>query len=127
MTPPVRVRILVVDDAPELRLLVRAMLPADAGVEVVEAATGEEGVAVMAADPAALVIMDEQLPGIDGATATREIIRLVPGVEVVGFTASPEAEQAMLDAGASMHFSKLEFAAMIEYVVQRVPRLRSAT
>ena len=126
MTPPGRVRILVVDDAPELRMLVRAMLADDTGIEIIEAATGEEGVAAMEADPAALVIMDEQLPGMDGATAAREIIRVAPGVEVVGFTASPEAEQVMLEAGATTHFAKLEFAAMIEYVVQRVSRLRAA-
>jgi CheY-like chemotaxis protein len=121
------VRILVVDDAPELRTLVRAMVPGDAGLEVVEAATAEEGVAIMAADPAELVIMDEQLPGMSGVAATREIMALAPGVEVVGFTASPEAEQGMLAAGATIHFSKLEFAAMIEYVVQRAKRLGSAS
>lgn len=126
MTPRRRVRILVVDDAPELRTLVRAMIPEDAGIEVVEAETGEEGVAIMARDPADLVIMDEQLPGISGATATREIMRLVPGVEVVGFTASPDAEQVLLDAGASAHFSKLEFAAMVQYVLQHVRPLPPA-
>jgi CheY-like chemotaxis protein len=127
MMPPGRVRILVVDDAPELRTLVRAMIPEDAGIEVVEAETGEEGVAIMAQDPADLVIMDEQLPGISGATATREIIKLVPDAEIVGFTASPDAERPLLDAGASTHFSKLEFAAMIEYVLQHVRRLPPAS
>jgi CheY-like chemotaxis protein len=127
MTPPRRVSILVVDDAAELRTLVRAMLAPEAWIEVVEAATGEDGVAIMANDPADLVIMDEQLPGISGAAATREIMLLVPHAEVVGFTASPEAEQVLLAAGATTHFSKLEFAAMIEYVIQRARRLPSAS
>ena len=117
------VRLLVVDDAPELRRLVRAMIPADVGIEVVEAATGEEGVEIMRGDPADLVIMDEQLPGISGADATREIKRIAPGVQVVGFTASPDAEQPLLAAGAATHYSKLEFAAMIDYVLQRARRL----
>lgn len=117
------VRLLVIDDAPELRTLVRAMVPEDSGIEVVEAETGEAGVEIMRDDPADLVIMDEQLPGIDGSEATRQIKALAPGVEVVGFTASPEAEQPLLAAGASTHFSKLEFAAMIDYVLQRARRM----
>ena len=127
MTPSRRVRLLVVDDAPELRTLVRAMLADETWIDVVEAGTGEEGVAAMAGDPADVVVMDEQLPGISGAAATREIIQLAPHAEVVGFTASPEAEQVLLAAGASTHFSKLEFAAMIDYVIQRARHLRAAS
>ena len=117
------VRLLVVDDAPELRRLVRAMIPDELGIQIVEAATGEEGVEIMRSDPADLVIMDEQLPGISGAEATREIKRVAPEVEVVGFTASPDAEQPLLASGAATHYSKLEFAAMIDYVLQRARRL----
>lgn len=63
MTGP---RVLVVEDHPLNRKLVRDVLEA-AGYEVVEAATGEDGLAVAASTPPDLVLMDLQLPGMDGA------------------------------------------------------------
>lgn len=63
MTGP---RVLVVEDHPLNRKLVRDVLQA-AGYEVVEAATGEDGLVVAASTPPDLVLMDLQLPGMDGA------------------------------------------------------------
>lgn len=63
MTGP---RVLVVEDHPLNRKLVRDVLEA-AGYEVVEAATGEDGLVVAASTPPDLVLMDLQLPGMDGA------------------------------------------------------------
>ena len=65
-------RILVVEDN-ELNLkLVRDVLR-HAGYEVVEARTGEQGVALAAECRPDLVLMDLQLPGIDGIEALRQL------------------------------------------------------
>jgi len=65
-------RILVVEDQEDLREIARFALEA-AGYEVVEAATGAEGVAKAAAEHPDLVLMDIQLPVLDGYESTRRI------------------------------------------------------
>jgi CheY-like chemotaxis protein len=85
MTPA---RILVIEDNPLNLKLVRDVLQV-AGYDVLEARSGEEGLAVAAAQPPDLVLMDLQLPGIDG-TETMHRMRtdgLGPGVPVVAVTA----------------------------------------
>jgi two-component system, cell cycle response regulator DivK len=86
-------RILVVEDNPLNLKLVRDVLQF-AGYEVIEAHSGEEGVRAAQADPPDLVLMDLQLPGIDG---TETLLRLRQGpladdVPVVAVTASAMAE-----------------------------------
>ena len=90
MTPR---RILVVEDNPLNLKLVRDVLQF-AGYEVIEAHSGEEGVRAAQADPPDLVLMDLQLPGIDG-TETLHRLRQGPlarDVPVVAVTASAMAE-----------------------------------
>lgn len=68
-----RLEVLVVDDSPAGRELVCEMLEG-LGVGVRSAATGEEAVAKVMGDPPDLIIMDLQMPGLDGA-ATAQLIR----------------------------------------------------
>jgi two-component system cell cycle response regulator DivK len=86
-------RILVVEDNPLNLKLVRDVLGA-AGYDVVSAATGEEGLEVAAEKPPALVLMDLQLPGIDGIETMRRLRRdhLAPEVPVIAVTASAMTE-----------------------------------
>jgi two-component system cell cycle response regulator DivK len=71
-------RILVVEDNTKNLKLVRDVLQF-AGFEIIEATTGEDGVELMATEHPDLVLMDLQLPGIDGTEALRQI-REMPGV-----------------------------------------------
>lgn len=97
-----RRRILVVEDNPLNLKLVRDVLEY-AGYEVVEAGTGEEGIEVAARLRPDLVLMDLQLPGIDGTEALRRLRKgvLDPGVPVVAVTAlaMPSDRAAAEDAG----------------------------
>ena len=81
-------RILVVEDNPKNLKLVRDVLT-HWGYEVVEATTGEDGVRLAGEVEPDLVLMDLQLPGIDGTEALRRIRagRGNPGVPVVAVTA----------------------------------------
>jgi two-component system cell cycle response regulator DivK len=94
--------ILVVEDNEKNLKLVRDVLQY-AGYEVVAVRTGEEGVAMAIEHPPSLVLMDLQLPDIDGTEALHRLrasvnTRAVPVVAVTAF-AMREDRQRALDAG----------------------------
>jgi two-component system, cell cycle response regulator DivK len=67
-----RKRILVVEDQPDSRRIIRDML-ASTNFEIIEAENGEEALAAIAKQRPDLILMDIQLPIMDGYTATRRI------------------------------------------------------
>ena len=90
--------ILVVEDNPKNLKLIRAILEFS-GFEVVEAMSGEEGVRLATESSPDLILMDLQLPGIDGAEALRQIRSAeegpaVPVVAVTAFAMSDDRERA---------------------------------
>ena len=96
MTPG---RVLVVEDNDRNRKLVRTVLE-HAGYDVVEAETGEEGVTAAAETGPDLVLMDVQLPGIDGHEALRllrdaSVTRHVPVVAVTAFAMKGDETRAL--------------------------------
>lgn len=77
------VPVLVVDDQAPFRLAARSVIRRAEGFELVgEAATGEEAVEVVGDLGAALVLMDINMPGINGIEATRRIVADHPDVVV---------------------------------------------
>jgi two-component system cell cycle response regulator DivK len=93
-------RILVVEDNPLNLKLVRDVLQF-AGYDVVEANSGEEGLRVAEEDPPDLVLMDLQLPGIDGTETLRRLRqgslgRDVPVVAVTAFAMAEDRARASL-------------------------------
>lgn len=86
-------RILVVEDNPLNLKLVREVLRF-AGYDVVEAQSGEEGLRAAKETPPDLVLMDLQLPGIDGTETLHRLRKdtLGPEVPIVAVTAFAMAE-----------------------------------
>jgi CheY-like chemotaxis protein len=78
--------VLVIDDEPMLRELLRRML-GGAGHDVREAASGDEGIRAAAAAPPDLVFCDMFMPGRDGFETMRELARVAPGTPVVAMSA----------------------------------------
>lgn len=97
------IRVLVVDDHAVVRRgLVQLLGQAD-GIEVVgQAADGAEAVAAQAADPADVVLMDLQMAGMDGVSATRALVAADPQVQVLVLTSFSDTGRILgaLDAGA---------------------------
>lgn len=81
------IRVVVADDHPVVRDGLCAMLDTQPDIEVVgEASTGNEAVALARSLRPDLVLMDLQMPELDGATATRRIRAEHEGVEVLVLT-----------------------------------------
>src|SRR5215218_4431283 len=91
-------RILVVEDNPKNLKLVRDVLRYS-GYEVIEATSGEDGVRLAAEVGPDLILMDLQLPGIDGTEALRRIRADdrnadVPIVAVTAFAMNDDRDRA---------------------------------
>jgi len=102
-------RILVVDDNEDNRRILRDLLTA-ARMDVVEAKSGEDAVARAEAESFDLVLMDIQLPGIDGYEATRRIKAMpasaaVPIIAVTSYALSGDEAKARA-AGCDGYVSK---------------------
>jgi len=94
-------RILVVEDNALNLKLVRDVLRV-AGYEVVEATTGEQGIEMAMESRPDLILMDLQLPGIDGSEALRSIrsdprTHAIPVVAVSAFAMKADRERAFRD------------------------------
>jgi excisionase family DNA binding protein len=107
--------VLVVDDNPKLRSFIRVNLEFD-GMVVREAATAEEGLAALDEDPPDLVMLDVNLPGIDGWEMLRRV-RERHGIDtlpVIMFSGESEDDQAE-EHGANTFVGKpLDPLALVE-------------
>jgi signal transduction histidine kinase len=68
-------KVLIVDDTPSNRRLY-GLIVADAGAEVVEAASGEEALKIAAAQDFAMILLDVSLPGMDGFDTAHRLRQL---------------------------------------------------
>ena len=118
-------RILVVDDEPQIRRIMRTTLTG-AGYEVDDAKTGEEALEKLRDYHPDLVLLDMNMPGMGGLAACREI-RASTGVGIIMLTVrNTEADKVRaLDAGAddfvNKPFSTPELLARIRAALRRVP------
>jgi two-component system, OmpR family, KDP operon response regulator KdpE len=123
-------RILVVDDEPQIRRIMRTTLTS-AGYEVDDAKTGEEGLTKLRDFRPDLVLLDINMPGMGGLAACKSF-RADPNVAIIMLTVlNTEATKVQaLDAGAddfvTKPFSTPELLARIRAALRRVPVAQSA-
>jgi len=101
--------ILIVEDHPGVRKSLREWLELSfPQYQLLEAATGEEGVTMAQAASPCLVIMDIGLPGMSGIEATEAIKKLVPSTQVVMLTVYDDDDYRThaAAAGASAYVAK---------------------
>src|SRR5579872_4015062 len=80
-------RILLADDHPLFRKGMRALLTATAGLEVIgEATNGSEVVELAGTLQPDVILMDLQMPGINGIEATRQILHTSPHIRILVIT-----------------------------------------
>ena len=107
------VRVLIVDDQEPFRLAARMVVEATEGFEVVgEAETGEDSVAMATELGPDLVLMDVNLPGINGLDATRQILAADGDRPIVLLLSTyEEAEYAprAAECGAAAYIPKSAF------------------
>jgi two-component system KDP operon response regulator KdpE len=118
-------RVLVVDDEPQIRRVLRAALAAR-GYEVSTARSGEEALESLRNNRVDLVLLDMNMPGIGGLEACREI-RANSEMAIIMLTVSNSERDkvAALDAGADDYvtkpFSTPELLARIRAALRRLP------
>ena len=118
-------RVFLVEDHPFFRVGVRVLLGTAPGYEVVgEASSAREAFKVIERVRPDLVLMDVSLPGMDGVVATREILRRVPEVKVLIFSAHEDVRDVVdaLAAGAIGYALKSESPDALLLALARVSR-----
>lgn len=103
------IRILIVDDHPVVRDGIRAMLSTQADFQVVgEASDGEEAVRRIAMTRPQVVLLDLEMPGMDGVETLRHLQEVHLDVKTIVFTAFDTDERILsaLQAGARGYLLK---------------------
>ena len=104
--PRTRGRVLVVDDEPDVRLLVETVLR-DAGQIAMSAENGEEALALAAREPPDLILLDKLMPVMDGTAFARAYRAAVTHpAPIVAFCASRDAEAWANAIGAVAYIGK---------------------
>lgn len=102
-------RVVLADDHPVVRDGLAALLGSVGGIEVVgQAANGREAIRAAVTLHPDVLVLDIQMPDLDGVSAAREIARVAPGVGVLMLTMFDDDENVRfaLDAGASGYVVK---------------------
>lgn len=103
------IRVLLVDDHPLVRRAFAAYLETSAGLQVVgQAANGAAALRLANELRPEVVLMDYNMPEMNGAAATRAILAVLPGTIVLGLSAndSDQVAKEMIEAGALAMLSK---------------------
>ncbi len=123
-----RKRILIIEDHEDNRQIMNDTLSA-VGFEMIEAVTGDAGVVMAESERPDLILMDIQLPGIDGYEATRLIkakpaLRHIPIIVVTSYALSGDevkAKEAGCDAYLAKPFRPRELLAKVREFLPEAP------
>src|SRR6476659_854211 len=107
--PPRRIRVVVADDTPDMRLLLRVAMDRRTDVDLVaEAANGQEAIDLATALRPDLLVLDLAMPVLDGLSALPRLAEVAPDTRVVILSAMPgeRFEANALAAGAAAFVQK---------------------
>jgi NarL family two-component system response regulator LiaR len=103
------IRIMIVDDHAVVRSGLSKFLLVNQDLELVaEASDGSEAIQIAGLHKPDIILMDLKMPGMDGITATREILQKYPQIKVIALTSFSEQNmiQGALQAGAMGYIQK---------------------
>jgi CheY-like chemotaxis protein len=121
-----KVRVFLVDDVPEVRMLVRIALEEDPGIEVVgEAANGREGVDGVGEAQPDVVLLDLSMPDMDGLEAIPLMRERAPNARLVVLSGHEGGRVSLeaLDQGATRYLNKAGDFEAIPSAVRDVARI----
>ena len=127
------IRVLIVDDLPETRENVRKLLQFESDIEVIgQAGTGEEAIEMAQEHTPDIILMDINMPGIDGIQASQRISELAPRAQIIIMSVQSDSDylrRAML-AGARDFLTKPfggdELVAAVRRVYKKRPAIATA-
>ncbi len=128
ISPSQRLRILLVDDHAMVRQGLRSVLESYHDLEVIgEAGDGESAVSLTDALTPDVVVMDINMPKIDGIEATRQIVARHPDIIVIGLSVQNERhiEEMMVSAGAAVFVTKERAAVQLYEAIINTVRARA--
>lgn len=121
-------RVLIVDDDPAIRALIKAFLESESSFEVVgEAGDAAEALEVAAEVMPDLVTMDYRMPmDGDGVTSIRDLKRRWPEIPILALTSSgSDATRRMIEAGANAAIDKAHMELVVPALYQIADRRRT--
>ena len=129
-----KIRVLIVDDIPETRENVRKLLQFEPDMEVIgQAGNGEQAIEMAKEHRPDIVLMDINMPGVDGISASKAISQAVPSAQTIIMSVQSESDyirKAML-AGARdflmKPFSGDEISVAIRRVHETRPKITAAS
>jgi DNA-binding response OmpR family regulator len=110
--------VLVVDDDDATRSAERAVL-SDGGFRVIEARDGEEAMRALSNDPPAMVVLDIQMPGVDGPSFARSLRTALRHVPLVVLTGADDPKHQADRCNAEAYLTKPFDAPELLKVVRR--------
>jgi len=124
-----KIKVLVVDDIPEMRENIRKLLAFENDIEVVAVAgSGQDGIQCARQYQPNIVLMDINMPDMDGITAAELVVQEVPTAQVIMVSVQSEADylrRAML-AGARDFVTKPFSAEELISTIHRVHKTAQA-
>jgi len=125
-----RIRVLVVDDHPMVRRGLATFLKVFSDLEMAgEAADGKAAIELAQKLKPDVILMDVNMPRVNGIEATRIIHGQYPHIRIIGLSMyeDPERAQAMRDAGAADYQTKGCAAAELVAAIRACPQARESS
>jgi two-component system response regulator DegU len=119
------IRVLLVDDHPMLRQGLRTILEKTGDIEVVgEAGDGRQALDLVQKSPADVLLLDVEMPEIDGLRVAREIKRNQIPIRILALSAHDDNQYVlgMLERGAVGYLTKDEVPALLVKAIRGVAR-----
>jgi len=123
-----KLQVMIVDDHAPVRQGIRAMLAGYGDIQVVgEASNGIEAIILMEQLHPSIVLMDVNMPKMDGIEATAHITKGCPDTIIIGLSvnANQENQESMTRAGAAHLIPKEEVADRLYDVIHEAVQSRS--